>query len=77
MTKAKLYIEEIANVRGLNRSQLQIKAGVTLSMLNRYWSNDTDSVHLESLGKLAQALEVPVSALFSGNIPQNKENVNV
>jgi transcriptional regulator with XRE-family HTH domain len=62
---ARLVIKEIAERKGLNRSQLQIKAGVTLPMLNRYWNNDTDSVHLASMEKIARALGVRVSDLFA------------
>ncbi len=70
MTKAKLYIQEIAGVRGLNKSQLQIKAGVTTSMLDRYWHNKTESVDLEKIVQIAQALSVPVSSLFDGKLPE-------
>lgn len=61
----RLIIKELAESRGLNRSQLQIKAGVTLPMLNRYWNNDTDSVHLDSIDKIAGALGVQVRDLFA------------
>lgn len=62
---ARLIIKEIAESKNLNRSQLQIKAGVTLPMLNRYWNNNTDSVHLESMEKIARALGVQVRDLFA------------
>jgi len=63
----RLIIKELAESRGINRSQLQIKAGVTLPMLNRYWNNNTDSVHLESLEKIAKALGVQVRDLFAND----------
>lgn len=72
---AKLLIKEIAESRGLNRSQLQIRAGVTLSMLNRYWNNDTESVHLESMEKIARALGVQVRDLFA--VEPQKEEMHV
>jgi len=62
---ARLIIKEIAESKKINRSQLQIKAGVTLPMLNRYWNNDTDSVHLASMDKIAKALGVQVRDLFA------------
>lgn len=62
---ARLVIKELAESKGINRSQLQIKAGVTLPMLNRYWNNDTDSVHLASIDKIAHALGVQVRDLFA------------
>ena len=55
---AKLIIKEEAKKRGINQSQLQIKAGVTPQLLNRYWNNNTQSVALEQLEKIAKALGV-------------------
>lgn len=77
MTKAKLYIQEIAGVRRLNKSQLQIKAGVTTSMLDRYWHNRTESVDLEKISMIAQALNVPVASLFTGEMPAEEEQAHV
>lgn len=54
----RLRIREIARSKGLNQSQLQIKAGVTPPLLNRYWNNHTQSIALVPLEKIAQALEV-------------------
>ena len=54
----RLIIKEIAEKQGLNQSRLQIKAGVTPALLNRYWRNATESVTLEALSKIARALGV-------------------
>lgn len=54
----KLRIKEVARQRGLNQSQLQIKAGVTPQLLNRYWHSHTQSVAFEPLEKIARALGV-------------------
>jgi DNA-binding Xre family transcriptional regulator len=54
----RLKIKEIAEAKGLNRSQLQIKSGVTLPLLNRYWNNRTQSVTLDALERIARALDV-------------------
>jgi transcriptional regulator with XRE-family HTH domain len=62
---ARLRIKEIAESQHINRSQLQIKAGVTLPMLNRYWNNDTESVHLDAMDRIAKALGVQVRDLFA------------
>ena len=51
----------------MNRSQLQMKAGITMPLLNRYWNNKTKSVNLEALGKIARALGVSVRDLFVEN----------
>lgn len=54
----RLIIKEIAQRQGLNQSQLQMKAGVTPQLLNRYWHNHTLSVAFEPLARIAKALGV-------------------
>jgi transcriptional regulator with XRE-family HTH domain len=58
MNVARLIIKEIATKQGLNQSKLQIKAGVTAQLLNRYWNNNTESVALKQLEMIAKALGV-------------------
>jgi transcriptional regulator with XRE-family HTH domain len=60
----RLRIKELAEERGLNRNQLQLKSGVTLPLLTRYWTNNTESVTLEALEKIARALAVRATDLF-------------
>jgi DNA-binding Xre family transcriptional regulator len=55
---SKLIIKQIANQRGINQSKLQIRAGVTMQLLYRYWHNFTKSVELEQLERIAKALNV-------------------
>ncbi|HYT33855.1 MAG TPA: helix-turn-helix transcriptional regulator [Ktedonobacteraceae bacterium] len=55
---AKLIIKEVAKSRGLNQSQLGLKAAVTPQLLNRYWNNHTRSVALDQLELIAKALGV-------------------
>jgi len=55
---ARLVIKEVAEKQHLNRSQLQLKSGVTLPLLNRYWSNKTESVTLDALERIAKVLGV-------------------
>ncbi len=61
----RLQIKDIAQRQNLNRSQLQMRAGVTMPLLNRYWNNKTKSVNLEALGKIARTLGVGVRDLFA------------
>jgi transcriptional regulator with XRE-family HTH domain len=63
----RLQIKEIAQGQNMNRSQLQMKAGITMPLLNRYWNNRTTSVNLEALGKIARTLGVSVCDLFINN----------
>ncbi len=60
----RLRIKELAEAQGMNRSQLQIKSGVTLPLLYRYWDNNTTEVKLDALEKLARALGVKAGELF-------------
>lgn len=54
----KLRVQEFAGKQGLNRNQLQLKSGVTLPLLTRYWNNNTTEVKLDALEKIAKALGV-------------------
>src|SRR5262245_48786549 len=65
----RLRIKELAEQQGLNRSQLQRRSGVTLPMLYRYWDNNTESVHLRSMERLAKVLGVQVRDLFAAEDP--------
>ena len=60
----RLQIKEIATAQGFNRNQLQLKSGVTLPLLTRYWNNTTESVTLDALEKIAHALGVKATELF-------------
>ena len=60
----RLRIKEIAEKHGLNRNQLQLRSGVTLPLLTRYWNNNTESVTLEALVKIARALGVKATDLL-------------
>jgi DNA-binding Xre family transcriptional regulator len=54
----RLRVKELAEERGLNKNQLQLKSGVTLPQLTRYWNNDVDGVKLDALERIARALGV-------------------
>ncbi len=65
----KLRVKEVAEARGLNRNQLQLKSGVTLPLLTRYWNSTTTEVKLDALEKIAKALEVkPGDLIVSENV---------
>jgi DNA-binding Xre family transcriptional regulator len=63
----RLRISEVAKSKGLNQSQLQIKAGVTPQLLNRYWHSHTQSVAFEPLEKIAIALGVNPGDLLASD----------
>ena len=63
----RLRVKELAEQKHFSQSRLQRESGVTMPTLRRYWFNNTDSVHLESIEKIAKALGVHVSDLFAEN----------
>jgi DNA-binding Xre family transcriptional regulator len=54
----RLRVKQLADERGLNRNQLQLRSGVTLPLLTRYWNNETGAVTLDALERIARALGV-------------------
>jgi DNA-binding Xre family transcriptional regulator len=69
----RLVIKEVAEKQGLNQSQLQIKAGVTPALMNRYWRSRTESVTLGELAKIARALGVRTGDLIADEDQQKEE----
>jgi len=60
----KLRIKEVAEEKNIKQSRLQRESGVTMPTLRRYWTNDTESIHLVSIEKIAKALGVRVCDLL-------------
>ena len=54
----KIRLKELAQDRGLNLSQVQRRTGLTLTMVRRYWYNETSEVSLQALGTLSELLQV-------------------
>lgn len=67
----RLRVKELADERGLNRNQLQLKSGVTLPLLTRYWNNETRAVTLDALERIARALGVKAVDLIE-EIPESE-----
>jgi DNA-binding Xre family transcriptional regulator len=67
MNMIRLRIKEVAEAQGLNQSRLQIKSGVTIALLRRYWHNQSKDVRLEELEKIARALGVKPGDLLAGD----------
>lgn len=65
----KLRIEELRVQRNLSKSKLQREAGITMPQLTRYLENDTESVVLDSLYRIAKVLGVKVADLFEDDLP--------
>ena len=54
----RLRIKELAEKQGISQSLLQRKAGVTMPQLRRYWNNESESVVLDALSRIAKVLGV-------------------
>jgi putative transcriptional regulator len=51
-----IRLQEIAESRGLNMSQVQRRADLTMGLVRRYWRNETTSIDLRALDKLCDVL---------------------
>ncbi len=69
----RLIIKDLAEQQEISQSRLQRESGVTMPMLRRYWKNETDSVHLASMEKIARVLGVRVSDLFAEDDATSKK----
>jgi transcriptional regulator with XRE-family HTH domain len=65
---AYLRVKEHAENKGFTMSQVQRSTGLTTGLVRRYWHNQTTSIKLEALEKLATFLNVPENELI-GNGP--------
>jgi DNA-binding Xre family transcriptional regulator len=70
---ARLRVREMAEARGMNMSQLQRQARLTMNMVRRYWYNTADGkeqgaplkeVSLPALDSLAAVFDVSPGDLF-------------
>ncbi len=55
---ARLIIRELAEKQNFSQSRLQREAGVTMAQLRRYWYNQSESVTLDGLSRIAKILGV-------------------
>ncbi len=61
----KIRLQELAQARGLNLSQVQRRTGLTMTQVRRYWRNETSSVSLHALEALCDLLEVMPGELLA------------
>jgi DNA-binding Xre family transcriptional regulator len=54
----RLIIKELAEQKQISQSRLQREAGVTMNQLRRYWNNESESVVLDALARIAKVLGV-------------------
>jgi DNA-binding Xre family transcriptional regulator len=61
----RLHIREIAEQRGISRTKLSRLADVNYATVNTLWADEVRDVQLVTLGKLARALKVNVTDLYT------------
>jgi DNA-binding Xre family transcriptional regulator len=59
-----LRLQEVAEAKGLNISQVQIGSGLSMGTVRRYWYNETRAVYLDALDALCKFLKVKPGDLF-------------
>lgn len=62
--RTRLKVREIAESKGLDRAKLARQADLTYDTLHAIWNNPYRKVSMETLLKLARALDVDVSELY-------------
>jgi transcriptional regulator with XRE-family HTH domain len=76
-----IHVREVAEAKGLNLSQLQIKSGIPMTSARRYWHGTVGgklraeplrSVDLDVLERLAKALEVNYCELLAESTEAEK-----
>lgn len=70
----RLRLKEVAEEKGLNISQVQLGAGVSMGVARRYWYDDTDAVYLDVLDRLCDYLEVEPGELLERVESTESEN---
>jgi transcriptional regulator with XRE-family HTH domain len=61
----KLRLQELAQSKGLTLSQVQRRSGLTMTMVRRYWYNETSEVSLRALETLSELLQVAPGDLLT------------
>jgi transcriptional regulator with XRE-family HTH domain len=62
----RLKVKEMADKKGLSQRQLFLRSGVDITTLQKIWKNPHTNITIETLGKLARALNVDSSELIEG-----------
>lgn len=71
MKTVRLRVRELAEARGWNISQLQLRAGLSMGAARRYWYSETSAVDLRVLAQIAESLGVAPSELL-GDIVEER-----
>jgi DNA-binding Xre family transcriptional regulator len=59
-----LKVREVAEAKGVNRSQLSRRTDISMSTLNDLWDGTRTNVKMTTLAAIARALGVSISDLY-------------
>ncbi len=65
LMRLKLHIREIATRQGITRTKLSRLADLNYATINSLWGDETSSVNLVTLEKIAKVLKVKVTELYT------------
>jgi transcriptional regulator with XRE-family HTH domain len=68
----KIRLQELAEAQGFTISQVQRRSGLTMTLVRRYWRNETTSVTLEALDVLSNLLHVAPGDLLMKEITESE-----
>ena len=60
----RLRVKEVAEAKGYNMSSLARKTGLGFTTIKRLWKNPEEGAHIDTLYKVAKALDVKVDDLL-------------
>jgi transcriptional regulator with XRE-family HTH domain len=64
MRRVRLRVKEIATLQGLSRTKLHMRSEVAYVTIRNIFRNPYTEITVHTLAKLAEALDVPTSALI-------------
>ncbi len=60
----RLKVKEVANAKGISQRQLFLRSGVDIKTLQKIYKDPYTNITVETLGRIAEVLEVDVSELI-------------
>ena len=69
--KLRLKVKEVAIAKGYNMSSLSRASDVSFTTIKKMWTQPFQGANLDTLNKIARALDVTVNDLFE-NIPDQR-----
>lgn len=65
LMRVSLHIREIAEQRKITRTRLSRLADLNYATIYALWADEVADVYVTTLGKIAKALKVPITDLFT------------